>query len=180
MHVQTVWVDTSWLHNLWEMFLLFIKFKFLWKNSISEKIKAHLSQHAPHHYNNCSVTLLFNFLLKIVSPTPILKRWHRLYILYERFLPFYMANFLFNELQSDNIWRKLKMTSVWKMIYLISQIIFVFLTQIYYNMNFITLSPISSQDFFGTLRSIFGDSFWRTFFIAHTKCIFLNMSENLL
>ena len=28
-HVQTVLVDTSWLHNIWEMFLLFIKFKFL-------------------------------------------------------------------------------------------------------------------------------------------------------
>ena len=29
---------------------------------------------------------------------------------------------------------------MWKMIYLISQVTFIFLTQIYYNMNFITLS----------------------------------------
>ena len=37
-----VLVDTSWLHNVWEIFLLFIKFKFLLKNGTSEKIKAHL------------------------------------------------------------------------------------------------------------------------------------------
>ena len=41
------------------------------------------------------------------------------------------------------------------MVYLISQITFIFLTQINYNMNFITSSSISSQDFPGTLRSIF-------------------------
>ena len=59
---------------------------------------------------------------------------------------------------------------MWKMILLISQITFIFLTQIYYNMNFITLSSISSQDFPGTLRSIFVDCFWRTFFfVAHKK-----------
>ena len=56
------------------------------------------------------------------------------------------------------------------MIYLISQIPFRFLTQIYYNMNFMTLSSISSQDFPGTLRSIFVDCFWKTFFfVAHKK-----------
>ena len=42
MHVQTVLVDTSWLHNVWDMFLVFIKFKFSWKNGVHEKIKAHL------------------------------------------------------------------------------------------------------------------------------------------
>ena len=67
------------------------------------------------------------------------------------------------------------------MIYLISQITFIFLTQIYYDMNFITSSSISSQDFSGTLRSIFTDCFWRTFFLQHTKkCIFLNMSAKLV
>ena len=35
-------VDTSWWHNVWEIFLLFTKFMFLWKNGIPEKIKAHL------------------------------------------------------------------------------------------------------------------------------------------
>ena len=47
MHVLKVLVDTSWLQNVWEMFLFFIEFKFLWKNGISEKLKAHLLQHPP-------------------------------------------------------------------------------------------------------------------------------------
>ena len=38
--------------------------------------------------------------------------------------------------------------------------------QMYYNMNFILLPSISSQDFLGTFRSIFGDCFWRTCFVA--------------
>ena len=50
------------------------------------------------------------------------------------------------------------------MIYLISQITFIFLTPTYYNMNFIALPSISSQDFPGTLRSIFTDCFWKAFF----------------
>ena len=40
------------------------------------------------------------------------------------------------------------------MIHVISQITFIFLTQIYYNMNFITSSSILSQGLPGTLRSI--------------------------
>ena len=47
MHGQTVLVDTSWLHNVWEMFLLFIKFKFLYKNDVPEKIKTRLPQNLP-------------------------------------------------------------------------------------------------------------------------------------
>ena len=58
------------------------------------------------------------------------------------------------------------------MIYLISQVTFIFLTQIYYNMNFITSSSISSQDFPGTLRSIFVDCFWRTIFCSTQKMHF--------
>ena len=50
-----------------------------------------------------------------------------------------------------------------------SQVTFIFLTQIYYNMNFITSSSISSQDFLGTLRSIFANCFWRTFFCSTQK-----------
>ena len=57
----------------------------------------------------------------------------------------------------------------WKIIYLISQITFLFLTQIYYNMNFITLSSILPQDFPGTLRLVFADCF-------HKKCKFVNIS----
>ena len=49
------------------------------------------------------------------------------------------------------------------MIYLISQVTFIFLTQIYYNMNFITLpSNFITRFFPGTLRSIFANCFWRT------------------
>ena len=47
MHVQTTLVDTSWLHSVSEMFLLFIKFEFFWKNGVCEKIKAHLPQQPP-------------------------------------------------------------------------------------------------------------------------------------
>ena len=42
INVCAVLVDTSWLHNVREMFLLFIKFKFLRKNGVSEKVKANL------------------------------------------------------------------------------------------------------------------------------------------
>ena len=42
MHVQRVLVDTSWLHNVWEMFLLFMNSSFPGKNGVYEKIKAHL------------------------------------------------------------------------------------------------------------------------------------------
>ena len=63
------------------------------------------------------------------------------------------------------------------MIYLISQISFIFLTQIYYDVSFITLSSIWSHYFSGTLRSIFVNCFWRTFFAARKKCIFLNVCK---
>ena len=68
MHVQTVLVDTSWLHNLWEMFLLFIKFNFLWKNSVSEKIKAHFS--TPKYYNNFSAAIFLILFKKFLAPPP--------------------------------------------------------------------------------------------------------------
>ena len=56
------------------------------------------------------------------------------------------------------------------MIYLISQITFIFLTKVYFNINFITSPSISLQDFPGTLRSNFVHCFWRTFFfVAHKK-----------
>ena len=63
-------------------FLLFIKFKFLWKNGLPEKIKAHLPLQLsalqqlvrPH---------LFNFIRKILCPTPF-KKEDRDGILYKR------------------------------------------------------------------------------------------------
>ena len=55
------------------------------------------------------------------------------------------------------------------MIYLIYQITFIFVTKIYDNMNFITSSSISSQDFPGTLRSVLANCLWRTFFCSTKK-----------
>ena len=54
---------------------------------------------------------------------------------------------------------------------LISEITFIFLTQIYYKINFITSSSISSYVFLGTLRSTFADCFWRNFFCNTQMCI---------
>ena len=60
------------------------------------------------------------------------------------------------------------------------QITFLFPTQIYYKMNFITLPSILPHDFRGTLTLIIADCFWRTFFAVHKKCIFLNISVKLV
>ena len=64
------------------MFLFFIKFKFLWKNDVSEKIKARLRQDL-QHYNNFSVPIFLISFKKIVNPTLIWKRGQKLCILYE-------------------------------------------------------------------------------------------------
>ena len=50
-------------------FLLFIKFKFLYKNGVLEKIKTFLPQHLPGLQQLFSLT--FYFIQKIVSPIPI-------------------------------------------------------------------------------------------------------------
>ena len=55
------------------------------------------------------------------------------------------------------------------MIYLISQVIFIFLNQIYYNANFITSSSNFITRFPCTLRSIFANCFWRTIFCSTQK-----------
>ena len=66
------------------------------------------------------------------------------------------------------------------MMYLISQVTFVFLTQIYYNMNFITLSLNFITRFpwyfkINLRRLLLEDNF-----LAHKNCIFLNMSAKLV
>ena len=50
------------------------------------------------------------------------------------------------------------------MIYLISQVTFIFVTQIYYNMSFVTSSSNFVSNFPGPLRSIFINCFWKTIF----------------
>ena len=50
--------------------LLFIKFTFLWKNGVSEKIKGYLLQHTPA-LQQLFIPYLFNFIQKTVSPIHI-------------------------------------------------------------------------------------------------------------
>ena len=185
MHVQIVLVDTPWLHNVWEIFLFFIKFKFLWKNSVSEKIKAHLPQH-PQYITTVTQPSPFWFFSKILLAPLSFKKEGRDYAFHMRdykgetvkLLPFYMTDLLFTELLNLNIWRKLNN----RMENDIPNI------QNYLHISDPNFLPsyfwISSHrhqfhhKFSDTLRSIFADCFWRTFFVAHKKCIFLNMSAN--
>ena len=46
---------------------------------------------------------------------------------------------------------------------------FIFLTQIYYKMNFITSSQTVIKDFLSTLRTTFTNCFWRTIFCSTQK-----------
>ena len=66
------------------------------------------------------------------------------------------------------------------MIYLISQVTFILLTQIYYNMNFIT----SSSNFIASFPWHFEINLRQLLlednFLAHKKCIFLNMPAKLV
>ena len=81
------------------MFLLFIKFKFLWKNGVSEKTKAHLLQH-PQHYNNCSAPTFLILFKKLLAPPPF-KKESTDYAFYMRgykgetmkLFPFYMTDY---------------------------------------------------------------------------------------
>ena len=66
------------------------------------------------------------------------------------------------------------------MIYLVSQATFIFLTQIYYSMNFITLS----SNFITRFPWYFKINLCRLLlegnFLAHKKCIFFNMPAKLV
>ena len=95
-----------------------------------------------------------------------------------KLLPFYMTDFLFTELYSHNIWRKLK-NHMKNTIYLIYSHL-IFLTQIYYNMNFITFS----SNFITTFHWYFKINLRRLLlednFLVHKKCIFRNMPAKLV
>ena len=69
---------------------------------------------------------------------------------------------------------------IWKMIYLISQVTFIFLTQIYYNMNFITLSSNFITRFPWYFKINLHWLLLEDNFLAHKKCIFLNMPAKLV
>ena len=122
MHVQTVLVDKSWLHNVWDCVLY-------------ERLQRR---------DNKVITILYDRFL-IYSHT--VNSWNCKFIIFE-----------------EN-WKK----KIWKMIYLISQITFIFLTQIYYNMNFITWSSISSQDFPALWDQSLLTASGGLFFAAHKK-----------
>ena len=85
------------------MFLLFITFKFLWKN-VSAQIKAHLPQHPQALQQFFSRTFLI-LSKKFLAPPPF-KKEGKDYALYMReyeietikSLAFYMTDFLFIEL----------------------------------------------------------------------------------
>ena len=102
---KTVLVDTSWLQNAWEMFLPFIKFKLLWKNGNSEKIKVHLPQQPPALHKNCLAPPFQFYSKKLLAP-PAFKNEDRDYAFYMRddkgqtitLFPFYMTDFLLTEI----------------------------------------------------------------------------------
>ena len=81
------------------MFLLFIKFKFLWKNGVPEKIKAHLPLQLPALQQLVSPHL-FNFIQKMLCPTHLKKRIEMAFYRRDykgetiKLLPFYMKDFL--------------------------------------------------------------------------------------
>ena len=121
----------------------------------------------PQHYSNCSAFTFLNFAKYAMTMHSI---WERLQSYYHSIWQIFYL--------SHNVWRKLKNHMKIDIPNIASH--FIFLTQIYYNLNFITSSSISSQDFPGTLRSILANCFWRIFFVAHKKCIFLNMSAKFV
>ena len=109
MHKQTVLVDTSWLCNVWGMFLLLIKFKFIWKNGVSEKIKAHLPQHSQALQQLFNPHLL-NFIQKCFAPCSFKKEG--------RDYAFYMRDYNTKDRQSYSIFIIILYTyichSIWK------------------------------------------------------------------
>ena len=66
------------------------------------------------------------------------------------------------------------------MIYLISQVTVLFLTHTYYNMNFMTLSPNFITIFPWYFKINLDRLLLEDNFLAHKKCIFLNMPAKLV
>ena len=105
MYLPTVLVETSWLHNVWEVFLLFIKFNFFRKNGVLRKLKLIYPSNSPALQQLFSPHL-FNFIKKkkTLAPTQF-KKEDRDYAFYMRDYKrvtkdtdFYMTDFLFTEL----------------------------------------------------------------------------------
>ena len=110
-HSQNKWymykqflVDTSSLRNVWEMFLLFITFKFPGNIVFLRKLKL-IYPSTPKHYNSCSAPTFLILFKKFLVSAPF-KKDCRDYAFYMRehkvetikLLPFYKTDFLFTEL----------------------------------------------------------------------------------
>ena len=124
-------------------FYLLLNSSFLGKMVFLRKLKL-IYHNTCQHYNNCWAHTF--------------QRGQRLYILYKRLQRkdnkvitilhdkfFYLQNCKVITFEEN-----FKIVS--KMIYLISQFTFIFLTKNYYNMNFITSSSASSKDFTGYIE----------------------------
>ena len=94
-------------------FYFFLNSSFLGKMVFLRKLKL-ITISTCQHYNNCSVPTFTNFIQKILVPPPFKIMGD--YAFYMRgykgetikLLSFYITDFLFTELKSHNIWRKLK------------------------------------------------------------------------
>ena len=121
-HSQNKWCMCKqfwWIHHYCTMHEKC--FYFLLHSSLSGKMLflgklKFIYPSCPKHYNNCSASPPLLILFKNFLAPPPFKKESRDYTFYMRkykvvtikLLPFYMTNFLFTELQSHNIWRKLK------------------------------------------------------------------------
>ena len=166
----------SWLHNIWEMFLIFIKFKFLCKKGVSEKFKRKSFIAASHKpYNNCSSTTFLALFKKRLAPPPF-KKEGRDYVFYMRdykgetitLLAFYMTLYFISILpfylqNCKVITFEQNLKIIWKMTYLISPYFWPKFTIIWISSHH---HQTSSQDSPGTLRSMFANCFWGTIFCS--------------
>ena len=79
-------------------------FYFLLNSDFSGKIVFHLPQYPPQHYNNCSTLIFLILFKKLIALPHSQKRAETAFYMrdYKRetikLLPFYMREFLFNEL----------------------------------------------------------------------------------
>ena len=83
------------------MFLLFIKFKFLWKIGVSENLKL-ICPSTLQHYNNYSAPFFLILFKKLLAPSPFKKvGWDYAFYMRDykvetiKLLPFYLKDFLF-------------------------------------------------------------------------------------
>ena len=123
----------------------------------------------------------FYFLL-ISSFSGIIVFLRKLKLIYsntlQRYNNFSVPTFLILFNPTPNLKKRAEAKILWKMIYLISQITFIFLTQIYCHMNFITSSSIFITRFPWHFEINLCQLLLEDFFCSaqKKKCIFLKLS----